>query len=226
MQQRGDHRRTPETPMEKLFGVDYRTVESEYKEVISLLQTEEERKTRTRSRFSRFGSDAYGQRGHYGNGRRSSTGNQNSSNSSGGGGGGGGSPQASRSQRRNSYQRSESSSRGKQQQRTHTSNTYGNGNSSRRNASSSSSSSRQNNDHNAYAVLGVDRSASGATIKKAFHKLALKYHPDKVKNKPPGGTEDPAAVFKRINEAYSKLKDPASKRQYDVEIGRSRRSSW
>jgi DnaJ-class molecular chaperone len=68
----------------------------------------------------------------------------------------------------------------------------------------------------------VNRNASSGTIKKAYHKLALKYHPDKAK--PVTGGEDPAAVFKRINEAYSKLKDPSNKRQYDMEnSGGSRR---
>jgi DnaJ-class molecular chaperone len=81
----------------------------------------------------------------------------------------------------------------------------------------------------AYQVLGVGRTATSAHIKKAYHKLALKYHPDKAKAAAPGG-EDPAAVFKRINEAYSALKEPGSRRQYDMEHPQSRyqnrRSSW
>ena len=57
-----------------------------------------------------------------------------------------------------------------------------------------------------YEVLGVTKSASQEEIKKAFHKLAHKYHPDK------GGDEK---KFKEINEAYQVLSDKAKRAQYD-----------
>ncbi len=57
-----------------------------------------------------------------------------------------------------------------------------------------------------YEVLGVTRSASQEDIKKAFHKLAHKYHPDK------GGDEK---KFKEINEAYQVLSDAQKRAQYD-----------
>jgi DnaJ-class molecular chaperone len=57
-----------------------------------------------------------------------------------------------------------------------------------------------------YSVLGVSRTASPEEIKKAYRKLAMRYHPDK------GGD---ATKFKEINEAYDTLKDPAKKQQYD-----------
>lgn len=57
-----------------------------------------------------------------------------------------------------------------------------------------------------YEVLGVTRNASQEDIKKAFHKLAHKYHPDK------GGDEK---KFKEINEAYQVLSDKAKRAQYD-----------
>lgn len=57
-----------------------------------------------------------------------------------------------------------------------------------------------------YEVLGVTRSASEEDIKKAFHKLAHKYHPDK------GGDEK---KFKEINEAYQVLSDKQKRAQYD-----------
>ena len=57
-----------------------------------------------------------------------------------------------------------------------------------------------------YEVLGVARSASQEEIKKAFHKLAHKYHPDK------GGDEK---KFKEINEAYQILSDKQKRSQYD-----------
>src|SRR6185369_9683681 len=57
-----------------------------------------------------------------------------------------------------------------------------------------------------YEVLGVTKSASQEEIKKAFHKLAHKYHPDK------GGDEK---KFKEINEAYQVLSDTQKRQQYD-----------
>jgi curved DNA-binding protein len=60
-----------------------------------------------------------------------------------------------------------------------------------------------------YAVLGVDRAASGADIKKAYRKLAHKYHPDVSKD--PQGEEK----FKALAEAYETLKDPARRSAYD-----------
>lgn len=61
-----------------------------------------------------------------------------------------------------------------------------------------------------YEVLGVDRSASQDEIRKAFRKLARKYHPDVTEDKT-GGEEK----FKQINEAYEVLGDPENRRKYD-----------
>jgi len=58
-----------------------------------------------------------------------------------------------------------------------------------------------------YNVLGVDKGASKEEIKKAFYKLAHKYHPDKK-----GGNE---AKFKQVNEAYQVLSDDAKRSKYD-----------
>ncbi len=58
-----------------------------------------------------------------------------------------------------------------------------------------------------YEVLGIPKSASADEIKKAFRKLAIKYHPDKD-----GGDE---TKFKEANEAYEVLKDESKRQRYD-----------
>lgn len=58
-----------------------------------------------------------------------------------------------------------------------------------------------------YEVLGVSKSASADEIKKAYRRLAVKYHPDKE-----GGDE---AKFKEIGEAYEVLKDQQKRQRYD-----------
>jgi curved DNA-binding protein len=64
-----------------------------------------------------------------------------------------------------------------------------------------------------YVTLGVARSASDDEIKKAFRKLARKYHPDVAKDKKLGEEK-----FKEINEAHEVLSDPIKRKQYD-ELG-------
>lgn len=61
-----------------------------------------------------------------------------------------------------------------------------------------------------YEVLGVDRGADEATIKKAYRKLAVKYHPDK--NPGDSGAEE---QFKEVTEAYEVLRDSTKRSQYD-----------
>lgn len=59
-----------------------------------------------------------------------------------------------------------------------------------------------------YNVLGIDKKATKDDIKRAFRKLAHKYHPDK------GGTDE--SKFKEITEAYSILSDDKKRREYDA----------
>ena len=61
-----------------------------------------------------------------------------------------------------------------------------------------------------YEVLGVDKNADDAALKKAYRALAKKYHPDTN----PGNAEA-EAKFKEASEAYAVLSDPEKKRQYD-----------
>ena len=61
-----------------------------------------------------------------------------------------------------------------------------------------------------YEVLEVSRSASGDEIKRAYRKLAVKYHPDKNP-----GDQQAEEKFKEIGEAYDVLIDPEKRSAYD-----------
>jgi curved DNA-binding protein len=64
-----------------------------------------------------------------------------------------------------------------------------------------------------YKILGVDKKASQNDIKKAFRKLAVKYHPDKNP-----GNKEAENTFKSVNEANEVLSNPEKRRKYD-ELG-------
>lgn len=61
-----------------------------------------------------------------------------------------------------------------------------------------------------YRILGIGKNASPEEIKKAYRKLALRYHPDKNPN-----NREAEEKFKKINEAYAVLGDPDKRSQYD-----------
>lgn len=66
-------------------------------------------------------------------------------------------------------------------------------------------------DNDYYKMLGVKRDASNEDIKKAYRKLAMKYHPDHAK-----GDKKAEEKFKKISEAYAVLSDKEKRQQYDT----------
>src|SRR3954451_20257408 len=61
-----------------------------------------------------------------------------------------------------------------------------------------------------YEVLGVTRTADGEEIKRAYRRLAMKYHPDRNQ-----GDAEAEVKFKECAEAYEVLSDPAKRQRYD-----------
>ena len=72
-------------------------------------------------------------------------------------------------------------------------------------------SKKSDDENDYYKILGVTKEATDAEIKKAYRKLALKWHPDKN----PNNRVEAEEKFKKINEAYSVLSDKDKRRQYD-----------
>lgn len=62
-----------------------------------------------------------------------------------------------------------------------------------------------------YKILGISKDATQEEIKKAYRRLAMKYHPDRNK-----GSKEAEEKFKEINEAYAVLSDPEKRKLYDM----------
>lgn len=61
-----------------------------------------------------------------------------------------------------------------------------------------------------YKILGLDKNATDTEVKKAYRKLAMKYHPDHTKN-----DKSAEEKFKQVSEAYAVLSDKEKRKQYD-----------
>lgn len=66
-----------------------------------------------------------------------------------------------------------------------------------------------------YEILGVPRNATNDEIKRAYRKLALRFHPDKNRNDPPA---EAARKFREISQAYEVLSNVEKRRQYDAQF--------
>ncbi len=72
-----------------------------------------------------------------------------------------------------------------------------------------------------YEILGIERNANDEDIRKAYRRLALKFHPDRHLEAPELWEDK----FKEINEAYSILSENVKRKQYDYLLGFARPAS-
>ena len=70
-----------------------------------------------------------------------------------------------------------------------------------------------------YAFLGLDKHASAAEVRRAFRRLSLKYHPDKVAHKSEDERAEASELFAALKEAHEVLGHEATRREYDQMMG-------
>ena len=76
---------------------------------------------------------------------------------------------------------------------------------------------RSSSDDDLYDILGISASADNETIRKAFRKLALQHHPDKL---PVGSSHE---LFVKLQAAYSILRDGNARKKYDCDLQNQRK---
>jgi tetratricopeptide (TPR) repeat protein len=181
------------------YMVAYNKVIQELKECRSRAAADDSRRNRTRytGRSNSYSQQDQNRRQQHQQQQRANNGTRNDRYGQGYGQG-----RQTNSPRSKARARSSGYGYGQQQQRG-----YSSGGSYRRN--SAPPPPRTQSGMNPYEILGVNRRATSAEIKKAYRKLALKYHPDKNQS---AGAED---VFKNVSEAYtilSKQNSPTGRR--------------
>ena len=70
-----------------------------------------------------------------------------------------------------------------------------------------------------YQVLGIDKESSATEVRRAFRRLSLRYHPDKVAYKSDEEKAEAAAIFAALKEAHEVLSHEATRREYDQMLG-------
>lgn len=70
-----------------------------------------------------------------------------------------------------------------------------------------------------YAILGIERSAPLATIRKAYYRLSKQWHPDKHSGQGKDAQARAISMFGRVSHAYEILSNPAARAAYDASIG-------
>ncbi len=82
---------------------------------------------------------------------------------------------------------------------------------------------------NAYEILGVETSCSSEEVKRAYKRLALKNHPDKLRNVSDAARAEAQELFRAVSTAYEVLRDDLKRAEYDAKLelnGAKRTTCW